>query len=483
MIHLHWFRRDLRLHDNPALHAALEQHPQALLPVFILDDAILHAATSSPARVDFMLASLRALDQQLRERGSRLILRRGSSLEVLLALVREQQVGRVYWNEDYTPAAQKRDRMVRQALEAQGIDVQTCRDVMLLPPDLLKSGQGTPYTVFTPFRKRWWAAIEQRRDQILAEHPLPAMAAVPADCAEQAVPRLADLGLQHGQVIPPGGEQAGLERLESFARIRSIGGMERYATGRDLLAEAGTSRLSAYLRLGVVAPQAALRRAIQAFDQASEPEPRAGIETWISELAWRDFYYQIMANFPHVLRGAFKPQYDALQWENNADWFAAWQQGRTGYPIIDAAMRQLATEAWMHNRARMIVASFLTKDLLIDWRWGERFFMQQLVDGDPAANNGGWQWAAGTGTDAQPYFRIFNPISQGEKFDPEGRYVRRYLPELARVPNRFIHAPWLMPPAEQRNCGVIIGRDYPQPIVDHATQRDRALAMYKAARA
>jgi deoxyribodipyrimidine photo-lyase len=202
----------------------------------------------------------------------------------------------------------------------------------------------------------------------------------------------------------------------------------------------------------------------------------------LSELAWRDFYQQILYHFPHVTSGAFRPMYDDLAWDNNPDYFAAWCQGMTGYPIVDAAMRQLNSTGWMHNRARMIVASFLTKDLLIDWRWGERYFMQQLIDGDTAANNGGWQWSAGTGTDAQPYFRIFNPISQGETFDPDGTYVKRYVPELANVPTKYIHAPWLMPPMLMREVHCLIGHDYPAPIVDHATQRTRALAMYKLVR-
>jgi deoxyribodipyrimidine photo-lyase len=246
------------------------------------------------------------------------------------------------------------------------------------------------------------------------------------------------------------------------------------------MAAAGTSRLSPYLRMGCVAPRAALRAALEVLARAQDATQHAGIEQWITELAWRDFYYQILASFPYVVRGAFRSQYDRIAWENDPQLFAAWCAGQTGYPVVDAAMRQLASEAWMHNRARMIVASFLTKDLLIDWRWGARFFMQHLVDGDHAANNGGWQWSAGTGTDAQPYFRIFNPTSQGQKFDPQGAYVRRYVPELAGVPDRSIHSPWMLSFAEQERYGVLIGRDYPAPIVDHTERRVRALAIYKA---
>ncbi|HMP43015.1 MAG TPA: FAD-binding domain-containing protein [Roseiflexaceae bacterium] len=281
----------------------------------------------------------------------------------------------------------------------------------------------------------------------------------------------------HNWPLPPGGEAAGLQRLAVFTR--PDGPIAGYHRQRDLPALSGTSQLSPYLHLGCVAPAAALRAAQQA---ATNPLADAGAAIWISELAWRDFYYQIMYHFPHVLRRAFRPQYDALAWENNEDLFAAWCAGRTGYPIVDAAMRQLRNEAWMHNRCRMIVASFLCKNLLIDWRWGEHYFMQQLVDGDRAANNGGWQWAAGTGTDAQPYFRIFNPTSQGEKFDPQGDYVRRYVPELRSVASRYIHQPWAMPPTEQQRVGVWIGKEYPLPIVDHGERRRAALELYRAVR-
>ncbi|MGB9634696.1 MAG: cryptochrome/photolyase family protein, partial [Chloroflexaceae bacterium] len=232
--------------------------------------------------------------------------------------------------------------------------------------------------------------------------------------------------------------------------------------------------------LGALGIRTALRAALdlKATSATLTPQIRDSLDRWVGELAWRDFYVQVLYHFPHVLRGAFKREYDALEWDNDPALLAAWQEGRTGYPIVDAAMRQLRQEGWMHNRARMIVASFLTKDLLVDWRQGERHFMRLLLDGDPAANNGGWQWAAGTGTDAQPYFRIFNPVSQGQKFDPEGVYVRRYLPELAAVPAKYLHTPHLLPQAEQIRAGVLLGRDYPLPMVDHQARRARALDVY-----
>ncbi len=474
---IHWFRRDLRLHDNPALHAALEAGAGHCIPVFILDEKLLRSPNVGAARAAFLLSSLRALDHSLRERGSRLLLRRGDPAECLAELAAKASACGLYYNRDYTLYASRRDALIETRMAAQGVACHGFNDTMLIEPGALLNKAGAPYQVFTPYQRRWRAQVAAR-----PERPLPAFAPLPLALDAPELPDVAELGFSTSQPIPPGGESAGLARLADFAQVYGVGGMRGYAAGRDTPALPATSRLGPYLRFGCVAPAACLRAALRVLDLA-EPGAQPGIETWLGELAWRDFYQQIVAHFPHVLRGAFRRQYDAIEWENDAGLFASWQAGQTGYPIVDAAMRQLAREAWMHNRARMIVASFLTKSLLIDWRWGERHFMQQLVDGDPAANNGGWQWAAGTGTDPQPYFRIFNPVSQGRKFDPRGAYVRAYVPELARVPDRFIHAPWLMPAEQQRALGVQIGRDYPAPLVVHAERRERALALYRAARA
>ncbi|MEN9933825.1 MAG: hypothetical protein RLZZ387_404 [Chloroflexota bacterium] len=496
-MYIHWFRRDLRLHDNPALLEALRAGQGHVVPLFILDDVVLRAPRTGAARTAFMLDSLAALDRALHERGSRLVLRRGPPLDVLRDVAEESGARGVCWNRDYTPFARERDARAEALLRARGLDVRTFADAVIIEPGEVLTGAGTPYTVYTPYRRSWRRRVEERRATIMSEQTLPAFAPPPDELRGDPVPAPADLGITLAQSLPPGGEEAGLARLRSFARER-IGGYEH---DRDLPAVPGTSRLSPYLRFGCVAPAAALRTALHALDaltpegsgneesdRPSQPtthdsqrKTQDSVETWISELAWRDFYYQILTAFPHVLRSAFRPKYDSVQWENDESLFSAWCEGRTGYPIVDAAMRQMRQEAWMHNRARMIVASFLCKDLLVDWRRGERYFMQMLVDGDHASNNGGWQWAAGTGTDAQPYFRIFNPVSQGQKFDPRGEYVRRYIPELARVPDRHIHAPWAMSSEEQRRAGVRIGRDYPEPVVDHATQRERALALYRGA--
>ncbi len=298
------------------------------------------------------------------------------------------------------------------------------------------------------------------------------------------LPSAADLGFSAAQHVPPGGESEAIKLLTEY---KESGRLAAYHELRDIPAAEGTSRLSPYLRFGALSPRACLDAAFgSALPLGPNPSQKGrGEDAWINELIWREFYAQILYHFPHAGAGNFRRQYDRLSWgsgsaELDQERFAAWCEGRTGYPIVDAAMRQLNQTAWMHNRARMIVASFLTKDLLLDWRWGESYFMRMLVDGDPASNNGGWQWAASTGTDAQPYFRIFNPVLQGERFDPRGQYVRRYAPELARVPDEYIHRPWAMPAAAQRESSCVVGVDYPAPIVDHATQKEESLRRFKA---
>ncbi len=289
-----------------------------------------------------------------------------------------------------------------------------------------------------------------------------------------------------GPSLPPGtafvpGEREALRRLEAFTQ-GDAAPIYAYANARNRLDLDSTSGLSPYLRWGMLSPRRAVAAAQEAASAARNEQARRGAETWLNELIWREFYLSILYNFPRVVSGSFRPEYDAIRWLNRPSDFQAWCEGRTGYPVVDAGLRQLRETGWMHNRARMIVASFLVKDLLINWQWGERWFMQHLVDGDPAANNGGWQWTAGTGTDAAPYFRIFNPISQAEKFDPNGVYVRRWVPELRGMPPRAIYRPWLLDNAEQRAAGCVIGQDYPAPIVDHEAARRRALEAYGVAR-
>lgn len=462
---LFWFRRAIRLDDNRALRAAVASG-DAVVPVFLLDDAILSHPSTGPARVRFLFESLADVDASLRARGGRLIVRRGRPVEVLERLIEETGATGLFFGRDYEPYARARDTAVTAAMRRRGVAVQTESDHLLTEPGDIQSRAGTPYTVFTPYKRVWFAQpIPVPRD---APERIPTPAGVPGD----PLPRWDRVVDQ--KPLVRGGEAEARRWLEAFLDTCLAG----YDTGRDYPGREGTSRLSAYLRMGVLSPRRAVAEA-QRRRAALPPGARAGVDTWLSELAWRDFYYQILWHFPQVAEHAFRPRFEALEWENDDARFAAWRAGRTGYPFVDAAQRQMNQEAWMHNRARMVTASFLTKDLLIDWRRGEEYFMQKLVDGDLASNNGGWQWAAGTGTDAQPFFRIFNPVSQGKKFDPEGAYVKRWVPELAQVPPKFIHNPWALSPSEQAAVGCVLGRDYPFPVVDHAVQRQKALALYR----
>ncbi len=472
---IHWFRRDLRLHDNTALVAAARDSGGAVIPAFIFDETLLQGRFVSAARVRFLLESLEALTAALRERGSTLILCRGNPQQELLRLLAAHHASGVYWNRDYSPYAVARDMAIQQALHNAGYRARSFKDLVMYEMDEIVTNDGQPYKVYTPYARRWHQHLAAT-DVHVADVP-DLQPVIGAEAQSLSLPTLADLGLTTTQQALPGGEQQAHELLRAFTNLHQPYSIASYKEARNLLARPGTSRLSAHLHLGTISVRTCVQAAQVCLADPALPAAD-GVDTWLGELAWRDFYAQILYHFPHVLRGAFKPQYDALAWENDADLFAAWCAGRTGYPIVDAAMRQLNQEAWMHNRARMIVASFLTKDLLIDWRWGERYFMQQLVDGDLAANNGGWQWAAGTGTDAQPFFRIFNPTSQGQKFDPHGDYVRRYVPELAAVSDTYIHQPWKMSEQEQQRCGMRIGQDYPAPVVDHNVQRQRALELY-----
>jgi deoxyribodipyrimidine photo-lyase len=345
---------------------------------------------------------------------------------------------------------------------------------ILRPPGTVLKRDGQPYTVFTPFSKKWKEFAPPSASGL---HPVPL--AIPSP-AVSSLPIPAEPALPSG--VPfPASETEALNRLSAFTKGRDAP-VYRYADNRDRLDLDATSRLSPYLRFGLLSARQAVVAAYRALAAAPGEDAAKGAQSWLNELIWREFYLSILYHFPHVLERSFRPNLQNIPWENDEASFAAWCAGRTGYPVVDAAMRQLVETGWMHNRARMIVASFLVKDLLIDWRWGERQFMQHLVDGDPAANNGGWQWTAGTGTDAAPYFRVFNPVLQGKRYDPQGAFVRRWVPELAGVPDRWLHAPWEMDAETQRTSGCVIGRDYPASIVDHRLARERTLKAYRAAR-
>jgi len=464
-----WVRRDLRLGDNRALTAAIE-HADQVIPVFILDSALLESPYAGSKRLAFMLEGLRSLDTDLRARGSRLILRHGDPGTELAALRAESDAGFIFAEEDISPYARRRDARV-----AADLPLQLVNGLTVHPPGAVLKADGTPYIVFTPFSRAWKALPLIQAEDVLATPP---QISSPAGLRSQPIP--AEPNLPPHMSFSPGEAEA-LNRLSAFVDGDNPS-IYRYAEGRNDLGLGGTSGLSPYLRFGMVSARRVVVAALAAIEAAPNDQARKGAGVWLNELIWREFYMAILYHFPRVRHNSFRPEYDKIDWENDEHAFAAWCEGRTGYPVVDAAMRQLAQTGWMHNRARMIVASFLVKDLLVDWRWGERWFMQNLVDGDPAANNGGWQWTAGTGTDAAPYFRIFNPVLQSQKYDPQGAYVRRWVPELGRVPDRVIHQPWTMPLEEQKRVGCVIGQDYPAPIVDRAWARTRVLAAYDRAK-
>ncbi len=465
---IHWFRRDLRISDNVALHEAFTRG-QCVVPVFILDDAILAAPDSGAARVAFLLSTLESLRKNLEALGHRLILLHGTPHEELVKLARTVKADAVFTNRDYEPYAIARDRKVASALYEAGVYFESFKDSVIWEGRDVLTKVGEPYTVFTPYAKAW------RAKPVAAPVPKLGHAKVPVPEATHSLPLPGDsskLGHPSTQQLPAGGEHAGLEALKQFIAAR----VYDYDTARNFPADdAGTSRLSPHLRFGTVGIRTVFAKLFAAREQAP-PGRDTACNVWETELIWREFYQQILANFPHVAERSFRPEYDALKWSGTDAQFAAWGAGQTGFPIVDAAMRCLNATGGMHNRLRMIVAMFLTKDLLISWQRGERYFMQQLVDGELAANNGGWQWSAGCGTDAAPYFRIFNPVSQGEKFDPRGEFVRRWIPELRDVPDELVHQPW-------ENPLLLARTKYPAPIVDHAKQRLKCLAMFKAVKA
>ncbi|WP_338620461.1 deoxyribodipyrimidine photo-lyase [Paludibacterium sp. THUN1379] len=452
-----WLRRDLRLQDHAALYSALIKHPRTLC-VFVFDRGILEHLPRHDRRVDFIWHSLQVLKQQLQQRGSDLLVAMGHPQEEICRLAARHQAVAVYAASDVEPQAISRDQQVAQALQQQGCRLELVQDQVIFARDAILSKAGTPYTVFTPYKQAWLARLTSADWQ-----PYPSETLLHKLCpiAPQTLPSLEEIGFMPTDLCSLGwqpGEFAAQTLLQRFADR-----LDRYHEERDFPAVDGTSRLSPHLRFGTVS----VRQAVALT--TSRPSP--GASTWLNELIWREFYQQLLWHFPHVVEQSFRPQYRHLAFGNRQDWFEAWCEGRTGYPLVDAAMRQLRQTGWMHNRLRMLVASFLVKDLLVDWRWGEQFFAEHLLDYELASNNGGWQWAASTGCDAQPWFRIFNPVTQSKKFDPQGRFIRQFVPELTGMSDRDIHAPWQA--GEKLRHG-----DYPPPLIDHAVQRAAALALF-----
>jgi deoxyribodipyrimidine photo-lyase len=449
-----WFRRDLRLHDHPALRAALDAHDR-VIPVFVLDDRLLHGRHASGVRTQFLLECLTELDQALRVRGSGLVIRHGNPAREVARLAEETGASEVHVSTDVTPFAKHREK----DLELHGHPGLSVVDDAGAP----RTQGGKPYTVFSPFHRTW----EQtpRRDVLAAPRKLPPL---PSRLSKGRIPSLRALGLTQDVAQPPaGGETAARERLKRFL----ADDVAAYADNHDALAADRTSRLSPYLHFGCISPR-----------EIEERLPTgAGPAAFRRQLCWRDFYLHVLFHHPRNTRSEFQQRYrGTIAWSRAKKPFEDWCEGRTGYPLVDAAMRQLKQEGWMHNRARLVAGSFLTKDLGIDWRRGERHFMRYLVDGDEANNNGNWQWIASVGVDPQPVFRrIYNPARQMQSHDPEGTYVRRYVPELIDVPDRYLHEPWTMPEEVQHAAGCIIGEHYPGPIIDHKQAREEALQRYR----
>ena len=457
-----WFRRDLRLDDQAALYHALRQ-ARRVFCVFVLDTAILEALPRADRRVQFILQALQRLDAQLRAQGGALIVRHGPAAEEIPRLAAELGVQAVFANHDDEPQALARDATVAQALAAQGRAWHSFKDHVIFERSELLTGAGKPYAVFTPYKNAWLKKVDEF---YLRAYPVARYAeALASHALAQGVPSLADIGFQDAGLA----EHLAADKAEALFED-FLHRIDRYDQARDFPAVKGPSYLSVHLRFGTLSIRRLAREAWQHMAAGER-----GAEVWLSELIWRDFYHQVMHHWPHAMDGAFRPEYDKIVWEQGPEaerLFGAWCRGETGYPLVDAAMHQLNSTGYMHNRLRMVTASFLIKDLGVDWRWGERYFAEQLLDFDLAANNGGWQWAASSGCDAQPYFRIFNPVSQSEKFDPEGRFIRRYLPQLAALPPKLVHAPWLAGPLEAPD-------DYAPPLVRHDEARQRTLARYE----
>ncbi len=466
-VNIWWIRRDLRLRDNPALHAA---NNDAIIPLFIVDPYFDASTYVGDKRRAFLNANLKCLDQDLRQIGGRMIIRQGDPHDVLQTLLAETAAGAIFAQEDVTPYARMRDDAIGRDLP-----LHLTSGLTIHPPDAVRKADGLPYSVYTPYSKAWRSLPPPEATHILSA---PGKVTVPAGIDSLPLPSEPTHPEDHP--FPPGEHEA-LRRLRAFLEGDDAA-VFSYSEGRDRVDLEGTSRLSPYLRFGLISPRQAAVAAWEALARAKNESARQAAQTWLNELIWREFFVSILTNYPEVRSMSFRQDMRAIAWRNDQEEFEAWKRGQTGYPIVDAAMRQLLSTGWMHNRARMITASFLVKDLLIDWRWGERWFMQHLIDGDPAANNGGWQWTAGTGTDAAPYFRVFNPILQSKKSDPAGEYIRRWLPELANLPTTLIHTPWQMDEAAQQQYGARIGVDYPFPIIDHAFARQRALDAYKRVR-
>jgi deoxyribodipyrimidine photo-lyase len=466
-----WIRRDLRLNYNQTL-LKCKQYSDYVIPLFILDPNLLNSGNDCDNRKYFLINGLVNLDDSLRKHGLRMIFRQGQPQIVLKQLLQEIDDGdpiKIFAEPDYSPYALRRDNKVMKSLPLELVG-----STAYYPPGTVTKPNGEAYLRFTPFSNAW----RNLPTTILQDNTRlsPNISDLPPELYSNQLPTVQNHAPEL-DTIP--GEEEGRKKLANFTEGEGAQ-IYNYAQDRNFVHKTGTSHLSSYIKFGMLSIQEVVNRANLAILNAPTTVQTENAQTWLTELIWRDFYIHILYHFPNVMRSNFQGIH--IRWENNRDAFNAWRSGQTGYPIIDAANRELLCTGWMHNRSRMLVASFLTKNLLIDWKWGENWFMKNLLDGDPASNNGGWQWSASTGTDATPYFRIFNPYTQSKKFDPEGIYIRRWVSELRSLPDKYIHTPHLMSLSEQYKYGCIIGKDYPSPIIDYNFSRQRALDRYQSAR-
>ncbi len=452
-ISIFWFRRDLRLHDNAAFYVALK-NIAPVLPIFIFDTEILGKLPEADPRVTFIWESLQKMKKELREKaGSDIALFHGDPVEIFKKLSDDYTIKAVFTNNDYEPYARKRDKAIKQLLNAENVPFFIYKDQVIFEKDEVVKDDGTPYVVYTPYSKKWLKKLDNTEiitytTQSLFHHlikntQLPGIT-------------LAEMGFTAADIHVPD-YHVDADRIASYEATRNFPGLDY------------TSKLGPHLRFGTVSIREMVKKARKHENN-----------TFLKELIWREFFMQILWHFPHTATRSFKPAYDRIEWRNNEAEFEKWCKGETGYPLVDAGMRQLQQTGFMHNRVRMLTGSFLCKHLLIDWRWGEAWFAEKLLDYEMASNVGNWQWVAGCGVDAAPYFRIFNPITQGEKFDPMGEYTRCYVPELKTVPDRYLFKPWEAPDDVLNKAGVIIGRDYPEPIVDVKQSRLRALEAFQS---
>lgn len=493
-----WHRRDLRTRDNRGLIAAARSSNAPTLGIFVIDPKFFTSEERGNNRIQFLFESLTELEQEYRDLGSRLLILEGNPLEVIPKLIdQNNSIKALFFNEDFTGYARMRDKAIFDELsEREGFSVNVSRDQVVYRKLEVAKDDGTAYTVYSPYKRKWLKLLEEQGGadtlkpeeadrENLTENLISESYSYDLDLSEiqefDLKKAYAELE-KNPKLDQRGGYAAAKKRWLWFTGQgnRDNPPIYTYKEDRNRVDLDGTSKLSAHLKFGTISIRELFCDCFELLEQVKgDKTATKAVDHFISELIWREFYQQILANFPKVEQSEFQEKYADVPWDTNAEFLEQWQQGQTGYPFIDASMRQLNETGWMHNRGRMAVAMFLTKDLHLNWRAGEEYFMKHLVDGDIASNNGGWQWSASTGTDAAPYFRIFNPISQALKVDPEGEFVRKFVPELASIPGKKIHTPWELKPAELEEYGIELGKDYPEPMVDHHKEREKALKAFK----